>query len=123
MMIIRKLDRKLVNFIIRIYSQSDTICCFVEASLTTYSIESSDFGNYEIHSSKIQFIFITYYDHLKKRIYIVIQLFYNIKTIHTLIGCERKRAMRNWLLLLVFLVVGGNQKHKRSRSVDSDFSK
>src|SRR5690625_8021833 len=40
----------LVNFIIRIYSQSDTICSFVEASLTPYSIESSDFGNYEIHS-------------------------------------------------------------------------
>ena len=39
-----------MNFIIRIYSQSDTICSFVEPFLTTYSTESSDFGNYEIHS-------------------------------------------------------------------------
>src|SRR5690625_40728 len=40
----------LVNFIIRIYSQSGTICSFVEPFLTTYSTESSDFGHYEIHS-------------------------------------------------------------------------
>jgi len=40
----------LMNFIIRIYSQSDTICSFVGPSLTTYSTESSDFGNDEIHS-------------------------------------------------------------------------
>src|SRR5690625_6729632 len=40
----------LVNFIISIYSQSDIICSFVESFLTTYSIESSDFRNYEIHS-------------------------------------------------------------------------
>jgi len=40
----------LVNFIIWIYSQSGTICSFVEPFLTTYSTESSDFGNYEIHS-------------------------------------------------------------------------
>src|SRR5699024_10136783 len=40
----------LVNFIRSIYSQSDTICSFVESFLTTYSIESSDFRNYEIHS-------------------------------------------------------------------------
>ena len=33
-----------------IYSQSYTICSFVETFLTTYSTESSDFGNYEIHS-------------------------------------------------------------------------
>jgi len=39
----------LVNFIIPIYSQS---CSFVEPSLTTYSTESSDFRNYEIHSIK-----------------------------------------------------------------------
>ena len=39
----------LVNFIIPNYSQSDTICSFVEPSLTTYSIESADFGNDEIH--------------------------------------------------------------------------
>src|SRR5690625_689687 len=42
----------LVNFIIRNYSQSDTICSFVELFLTTYSTESSDFGNDEIHSFK-----------------------------------------------------------------------
>src|SRR5699024_8782162 len=35
----------LVNFIIQIYSQSDTICSFVKPPLTTYSTESSDFGN------------------------------------------------------------------------------
>jgi len=40
----------LVNFIIQIYSQSATICSFVKPSLTTYSTESSDFGNDEIHS-------------------------------------------------------------------------
>jgi len=39
----------LMNFIIRIYSQSDTICSFVEPFLTTYSTESSDLGNDEIH--------------------------------------------------------------------------
>ena len=39
-----------MNFIIRIYSQSGTICSFVEPFLTTYSTESSDFGNYEILS-------------------------------------------------------------------------
>ena len=44
-----------MNFIIQIYSQSDTICSFVDPSLTTYSIESSDFGNYEIHSLKYDF--------------------------------------------------------------------
>ena len=44
--------RYLVNFIIRIYTQSDTICSFVEPSLTTDSTESSDFGNDEIHSTE-----------------------------------------------------------------------
>ncbi len=44
-----KFSYGLVNFIIRIYSQSDTICSFVEPFLTTYSTESSDCGNYEIH--------------------------------------------------------------------------
>ena len=39
-----------MNFIILIYSQSDTICSFVESFLTTYSTELSDFGNDEIHS-------------------------------------------------------------------------
>jgi len=39
-----------VNFILRIYSQSDTIYSFVEPSLTTYSIKLSDLGNDEIHS-------------------------------------------------------------------------
>jgi len=42
-----------VNFIIPIYSQSVTICSFVEPFLTTYSNESAKFGNYEIHSIRI----------------------------------------------------------------------
>src|SRR5690625_6785207 len=45
----------LVNFIIRINSQSATICSFVEPFLTTYSTESSGFGNDEIHSDKMIF--------------------------------------------------------------------
>jgi len=40
----------LVNFIVRIYSQSGAICSFVGPFLTTYSTESSDFGNDKIHS-------------------------------------------------------------------------
>ena len=47
----------LMNFIIRIYSQSDTICSFVGPSLTIYSTESSDFDNYEIHSVKLKILF------------------------------------------------------------------
>src|SRR5699024_3260740 len=42
---------ELVNFIIRIDSQSDTICSFVEPFLTTYSTESADCGNDVIHIS------------------------------------------------------------------------
>ena len=45
-----------VNFIIRIYSQSVTICSFVEPFLTTYSTESADFGNDEIHSVQYKLI-------------------------------------------------------------------
>ena len=41
-----------MNFIIRIYDQSDTICSFVEPFLTTYSTESSGFGNDGIHISE-----------------------------------------------------------------------
>lgn len=40
----------LVNFIIQIDSQSDTICSFLGSSSTTYNTESSDFSHYEIHS-------------------------------------------------------------------------
>ena len=50
----------LVNFIIRIYSQSGTICSFVESSLTTYSTELSDFGNDEFHTSLVNFIIPIY---------------------------------------------------------------
>ena len=39
--------------LIRIHSQSDTICSFVEPSLTIYSTELFDFGNYEIHSIEL----------------------------------------------------------------------
>ena len=46
----------LVNFIIPIYSQSTTIYNFVESFLTTYSTESSDCGNYEIHSHTKKFL-------------------------------------------------------------------
>jgi len=42
----------LVNFIILIYSQFVTICSFVEPFLTTYSPESSGFGNDGIHISE-----------------------------------------------------------------------
>ena len=38
-----------MNFIIRIYSQSGTICSFVGSFLTAYSTELSEFSNYEIH--------------------------------------------------------------------------
>ena len=49
----------LVNSIIRIYSRSATVCSFVESFLTTYSTESSDFGNDEIHSvEKYFYVFL-----------------------------------------------------------------
>lgn len=41
---------RLVNFIIRIYRHADTICSCVEPFLTTYSIDMTDYCNYEIHS-------------------------------------------------------------------------
>ena len=42
-----------MNVIIRIDSQSDTVCSFVEPFLTTYSTELSDFGTDEIHSIEL----------------------------------------------------------------------
>jgi len=60
----------LMNFMIGIYRQSDTICSFVEPFSTTYSNESSDFGYYEIHLIGIEYhIKFKMQRHLCKRTY------------------------------------------------------
>jgi len=42
-----------VNSIIQVYSRFVTLRSFVEPFLTTYSTKSTDFGNYEIHPTKL----------------------------------------------------------------------